>query len=68
VRRFRLAKLAVPISLRSLALVEVMYQFDPTLRQRLVGDLIVVGVQSLFDQSQECGCVLHDVLQDVQAA
>src|SRR5262245_56808040 len=67
-RQFRLAKLAVPIGLRSLALIEVMDQFDPALRQRLTGDLIVVGPHSLTDQSQECRCVLHGVLQDVQAA
>src|SRR5262245_38912589 len=40
---------------------EVMDQFDPALRQRLIGDLIVVGAQSLTDQSQECRCVPHGV-------
>ena len=53
------------VGLRSLALIEVMDQFDPALRQRLLRDPVVVGAQTLADQSQY-RCVLHGVLQDVQ--
>ena len=61
--------LTVLVRLCSLALIEVMDQVDPTLRQRLVGDLIVADAKSLTDQSQKCvRCGLHGVLHDVQAA
>ena len=55
-----------PVVLHPFALVEVMDQLDPVLRQRLVRDIFVVGAQSFVDQSQLCSCVLHGFLKDVQ--
>jgi hypothetical protein len=50
------------------ALVQVMDQVDPTLWQRLLGDVFIIVAQGLAYKSQKrTWWVLHGTFQDVQA-
>jgi hypothetical protein len=50
------------------ALVQVMDQVDPTLWQRLLGDVFIIVAQGLAYKSQKrTWCVLHGTLRGVQA-